>query len=54
MTIIIATLALLAAFAALGLGAMRFIFSTHSRPWDEMGTRQPTYDKEVKLTGWME
>lgn len=54
MTIIIATLALLAAFAALGLGAMRFIFSTHSRPWDEIGTRQPTYDKEGNLTGYVE
>lgn len=54
MTIIIATLALLAAFAALGFGAMLFIFSTHSRPWDEMGTRQPTYDTEGKLTGWLE
>ena len=54
MTIIIATLALLAGFAALGFGAMRFFFSTHSRPWDEMGTRQPTYDTEGKLTGYVE
>ena len=54
MTIIISTLALLAGFAALGFGAMRFIFSTHSRTWDEMGMRQPTYDKDGKLTGWLE
>ena len=54
MTIIIATLVLLAGFAALGLGAMRFVFSTHSRPWDEIGTRQPTYDKDGKLTGWLD
>ena len=54
MTIIIATLALLAAFAALGFGAMRFFFSINARPWDEMGTRQPTYDTEGKLTGWLE
>ena len=52
MTIIIATLVLLAGFAALGFGAMRFIFSTHSRPWDDRG--QPTYDTEGKLTGWLE